>query len=91
MRFARRRSTPEEVARRALIRKIATVAFCDNGAMIFRNKIIAALDADRRAGFRDPTPDEVLLLVQGDADGQPPSVLCEEHPALAALLTREMT
>lgn len=80
------------MTRRALIYKIGLAAFCDNGAMIDCKAIGAALDADRGAGFRDPTWDEVLLLVQGgDPDGQPPPELCAAHPALDALLTREMT
>lgn len=71
---------------------ISSAAFCDNGAMIKCADIAAALDADRGAGFRDPTPDEVDLMVQGaDPDGQPPPALCAEHPALDALLTSEMT
>lgn len=40
----------------------------------------------------DPTPDEVILMIQGDdATGEPPPDLCARHPALDALLTREMT
>lgn len=78
--------------RRALIREIGSAAFCDNGAQISYADIAAALDADRGAGFKDPTPDEVLQLVQGaDPDGQPPPKLRAEHPALDALLAREMT
>lgn len=53
------------MTRRARIQKIGSAAFCDNGALIARNDIAAALDADRGAGFCDPTPEEVLLLVQG--------------------------
>ena len=79
------------MTRRALIRKIGSAAFCDNGAMISCGDIATALDADRGAGFRDPTPEEVLLMVQGGDDGIPPPDLCAEHPALDALLTREMT
>jgi hypothetical protein len=80
------------VTRRALIRQIGSAAFCDNGVMISREDIAAALDADRGAGFSDPTPNEVLLLVQGgDSDGQQPPAICVVHPALDALLTREMT
>lgn len=75
-----------------IVRWISSAAFCDNGAMIKCEDIIAALDADRGAGFQDPTPKEVDLMVQGaDPDGQPPPVLCAQHPALDALLTREMT
>jgi hypothetical protein len=78
--------------RHSLIRTIGSAAFCDNGAMIDGKDIESALDADRGAGFQDPTPEEVLLLVQGDdPDGQPPPELCAAHPALDALLTREMT
>jgi hypothetical protein len=74
-----------------IVHTISSAAFCDNGAQIKCADIAAALDADRGAGFRDPTPDETSLLVQGaDPDGQPPPALCAEHPALDALLTREM-
>lgn len=76
---------------RAIVRQIASCAFCDNGAMIDVRDIAAALDADRGAGFTDPTLDEVRLLVQGDETGTPPPALCAIHPALDALLTREMT
>lgn len=79
------------MTRRTLIHKIGSAAFCDNGAMISCKNIASALDADRGAGFQDPSADEVLLLVQGGDDGQPPPALCAEHPALDALLTREMT
>ena len=79
------------MTRRALIHKIGSAAFCDNGAQIACADIASALDADRGAGFQDPSPDEVLLLVQGGDDGQPPPLLCAAHPALDALLTREMT
>lgn len=75
----------------AIAHRIGSCAFCDNGAMISLDDIAAALDADRGAGFRDPTPEEVLLLVQGGEDGAPPPGLCAAHPALDALLTREMT
>lgn len=74
-----------------IVREIASCAFCDNGAMISLDDIAAALDADRGAGFRDPTPDEVTLLVEGGHDGAPPSELRAAHPALDALLTTEMT
>lgn len=79
------------MTRRKIIRDIGAAVFCDNGAMIAPKDIATALDADRGSGFRDPTSDEVLLLVQGSDDGQPPPALCAEHPALDALLTREMT
>lgn len=80
------------MTRRALIHKIGSAAFCDNGSLIACKDIEAALDANRGAGFRDPTGAEVLLLVQGgDPDGRPPPALCAAHPALDALLTREMT
>ena len=78
-------------SRRALIHKISSAAFCDNGATLACRDIATALDVDRGAGFMDPIPDEVLLLVQGGDDGTPPSELCAVHPALDALLTREMT
>lgn len=78
-------------SRRQLIHKIGAAAFCDNGAQISRTAIALALDVDRGAGFQDPTPDEVMLLVQGGEDGKPPPKLCAVHPALEALLTREMT
>jgi hypothetical protein len=75
-----------------IVRKIGACAFCDNGAMIALDDIAAALDADRGSGFRDPTPEEVVLLIQGgDSDGIPPPDLCAAHPVLEALLTREMT
>lgn len=80
------------MTRRALIRKIGSAAFCDNGTMIDCRNIGDALDADRGAGFQDPTWNEVRLLVQGgDSDGQPPPELSAAHPALYALLIREMT
>ena len=79
------------MTRRALIHKISSAAFCDNGAMISCKDIALALDADRGAGFADPTPADVLLLVQGGDGGEPPPDLCAAHPALDALLTREMT
>lgn len=74
----------------SIVQQIGTCAFCDNGAQIALEDIAAALDADRGAGFRDPTLEEVLLLVQGD-DGVPPPALCAAHPALNMLLTKEMT
>ena len=77
--------------RTKLIRKIGSAAFCDNGATIACKDIACALEADRAAGFQDPTPAEVLLLVQGGKNGQPPPELCAQHPALDALLVREMT
>jgi len=79
------------VTERVLIGTIGSIAFCDNGALISGTDIGAALDADRAAGFQDPTLDEVSLLIQGDANGKPPSRLIAEHPALSALLTKEMT
>lgn len=80
------------MTRQSLIREIESAAFCDNGAMIALQAIAAALDADRGAGFQDPTLEEVVLLVQGeDPEGQPPLSLCAAHPALDRLLTREMT
>ena len=75
----------------AIVKAVGSCAFCDNGALISLDDIAAALDADRGAGFRDPTPDEVRLMVQGDDDGVPPPELCTAHPALDALLTTEMT
>lgn len=79
--------------RRTLILKIQSASFCDNGAMIPFADIAGALDADRGSGFVDPTHAEVLLLVQGSENhgGAPPPDLCARHPALDALLTREMT
>lgn len=74
-----------------IVRTIGSCAFCDNGAMIHLDEIAVALAEDRKAGFRDPTPDEVLLLVQGGDDEEPPAELRAQHPALDALLTREMT
>jgi hypothetical protein len=59
--------------------------------MISLDDVAAALDADRGAGFRDPTRDEAVLLVQGGDGGIPPPDLCAVHPALDALLVREMT
>ena len=76
---------------RPIVSKIGSAAFCDNGAMITYDDIDAALDADRSAGFRDPTTEEVDLLVFGDDDGRIPRRLMKLHPALNALLTREMT
>lgn len=73
------------------MRKIASCAFCDNGAQIELDTIGEALDVDRGAGFHDPTATEVELLVQGGPTGEPPKALCVQHPALDALLTREMT
>ena len=74
-----------------VVRQIAHVAFCDNGADISLDDIAAALDLDRGAGFSDPSPDEVPLLIRGGESGTPPPELCEKHPALDALLTMEMT
>lgn len=73
-----------------IVKAIGTCAFCDNGAVIQPEDIAAALNADRGAGFRDPTAEEVELLVQGGDDGEPPPELRAAHPALDALLTREM-
>ncbi len=85
----------DQVGRRSkhhkIVRDICACAFCDNGAQLTLDDVAAALDADRGAGFRDPTLDEVKLLVQGDNTGTPPPDLCAAHPALDALLTREMT
>ena len=74
-----------------LVKDIAACAFCDNGALIQWSDVESALDADRGSGFDDPTHDEVTLLIQGSADGMPPPELCAAHPALDALLAREMT
>ena len=79
------------MTRRSLIHKIRSAAFCDNGAQMACIDIASALDADRGAGFQDPMPDEVLLFCAGGDDGRPPPTLCAQHPALDALLTREMT
>jgi len=76
---------------RPIARWIMSVALCDNGAEIRLDDISAALDADRSAGFADPTEVEVDLMVQGDASGEPPPDLCARHPALDMLLTAEMT
>jgi hypothetical protein len=73
-----------------IVKEIGACALCDNGAQIALADIAAALDVDRGAGFRDPTLEEVLLLVQGD-NGVPPPDLCAAHPALNMLLTKEMT
>lgn len=94
------KKTKEQRTRHALIRKIGSAAFCDNGAMIVHADIASALDADRGAGFADPTPDEVEQMVFGAVlaapidpswDGSPPPEIRAKHPALDALLTREMT
>lgn len=74
-----------------IVREISACAFCDNGAAITLDDVAAALDADRSAGFSDPSTEEARLIVQGGEDGIPPPDLCAAHPALDALLTREMT
>lgn len=74
-----------------VVREIAACVFCDGGAMVSFDAIASALDVDRGAGFRDPTLAEAALIVQGDKEGPPPSVLCAEHPALDALLEEAMT
>lgn len=75
-----------------IVRIIGSCAFCDSGAMISHDDISEALDADRGSGLKDPTPTEALLMIQGDnATGVVPPDLCAQHPALDALLTREMT
>lgn len=74
-----------------LVKDIVACAFCDNGAMIAWGDVESALDADRGAGHADPTHEEVTLLIQGGDDGIPSPALCAAHPALDALLTREMT
>jgi len=77
--------------RARLIRRIATCAHCDCGAMLSHADIASALDADRGAGFRDPLFREVDTLVQGGNEGTVPTVLSAAHPALDALLRRETT
>jgi hypothetical protein len=76
---------------RTLISTICAGAFCDNGAQIPHRSVERALEEDRKAGFIDPTLDEVTLLISGGPDGEPPASLRESHPALDALLAREMT
>jgi len=75
----------------AIASVIGSCVFCDNGAQITLDAIVAALDADRGVGFADPTADEVTLLVCGGDDGVPPAKLRAAHPALDALLIEEMT
>jgi len=74
-----------------IVREIAAIAFCDNGAQITLDDIAEALDADISCGYVDPTPDEATLLICGDDSGTPPPLLCAAHPALDALLLAEMT
>lgn len=76
---------------RPIVRAIATCAFCDGGSIIPLVDVAAALDADRGAGFSDPTGAEVAMLVQGDDSGTVPRRIRVRHPALDALLTMEMT
>lgn len=76
---------------RSIVIDIAAAALAEVDVDIAHTAIDEALEQDRAAGFSDPSPEEVELLVSGDEDGNLSADLRAAHPALDALLDLEMT